>query len=227
MPRPIRLKDVQAITFDCYGTLIDWETGARQTLRDLLARRRLRADAAAFFRDWEHSQRQRIQQRYARYHEIVAATFLEVAQRYALPLTPADATAFADAIPRWNPFPDVPQALGALKRHLRLGIISNIDDALLAGSVAQMKVAFDLKMTAEQAQAYKPAARPFELALERLALPPTLVAHAAFGFEYDIVTASRLGFRTILVRRGRTQFPPQPVPDLVVSDLAELAAAFS
>ncbi|MFQ5927192.1 MAG: haloacid dehalogenase type II [Terriglobia bacterium] len=227
MARPIRLKDIQAITFDCYGTLIDWEGGAQEMLRGILARRGLRADEAAFFRHWERTQRSRIQQGYAPYHQIVRETFLEVARQFPLPLSPEDATAFADAIPRWEPFPDVPKALAALKRRLRLGIISNIDDALLEGSVAQMGVEFDLKMTAEQARAYKPASRPFELALERLGLPVNLVAHAAFGFEYDIVTASRLGFRTILVRRRRTEFPPHPLPDLVVFNLAELAAAFA
>lgn len=226
-PRPLRLRDVQAITFDCYGTLIDWERGAQQTLRALLARHDVRVEEATFFRDWERRQRQRIEQPYKRYYQIAAETFLAVARRYALPLTVAEAQAFADAIARWRPFPDVPPALGALKRRLRLGIISNIDDDLLAGSIAQLGVDFDLKVTAQQARAYKPSSRPFELALERLALPADLVAHAAFGFEYDIITASRLGFRTILVRRGRTAFPPEPVPDLVVADLAELAAAFS
>lgn len=226
MPAPIRLKDVQVITFDCYGTLIDWESGARETLRTLLLRHELPVDAEAYFRDWERSQWRRIHQSYAPYRAIAAESFLEVARQRGLPLSPHDAGVFAEAIPRWKPFRDVTSALTTLKRQLRLGIISNIDDDLLAGSVAQLGVEFDLKVTAEQARAYKPAPRPFELALERLSLPANLVAHAAFGFEYDITTASQLGFRTILVRRGRTKFPFDPVPDLSVSDLRELAALF-
>lgn len=224
MPAPIRLKDVQVITFDCYGTLIDWESGARETLRTLLLKHELPVDEETYFRDWERSQWRRIHQRYAPYRAIAAESFLEVARQRGLPLSPDDASAFVEAIPRWKPFPDVPSALAALKRRVRLGIISNIDDDLLAGSVAQMGVEFDLKVTAEQARAYKPARRPFELALERLSLPANLVAHAAFGFEYDITTASQQGFRTILVRRGRTKFPFDPVPDLSVSGLRELVA---
>jgi len=227
MARPTRLKDVQAITFDCYGTLIDWESGAKQTLRELLTRHEVSTDEDVFFRAWERVQWVRIHQSYACYRDIVAESFLEVVQRYGLPCTEADAAAFATAIPHWPPFPEVPQALAALKHRLRLGIISNIDDDLLAGSVAQLGVDFDLLVTAVQARTYKPAARPFQLALERLALPAKLVAHAAFGFEYDLVTAGRLGFRTILVRRGRQEFPQAPVPDLVVADLAELATAFA
>lgn len=229
MAGAVRPRDVQAITFDCYGTLIDWEGGAKQTLRELLKRHGVSADEDAFFRDWERAQWVRIHQSYACYREIVAESFLEVGRCYGLPCSEDDAAAFAAAIPHWPPFPEVPQALARLKHHyhLRLGIISNIDDDLLAGSLAQLGVDFDLQVTAEQARAYKPAVQPFQLALERLALPAKLVVHAAFGFEYDLVTASSLGFRTILVRRGRWDFPKTPVPDLIVVDLAELATAFA
>jgi 2-haloalkanoic acid dehalogenase type II len=233
MARPNRLREVEAITFDCYGTLIDWEGGAKQTLEELLAKKAapqtgpFRTEQLdEFFQQWERAQWQRIHADYQPYHTIAAESLLEVARAQGLPLTVADARAFADAIPRWQPFPDTVPALAALERHVRLGIISNIDDRLLAGSVEQMGVKFDLLVTAEQARAYKPSEQPFELALERLGLPAARVAHAAFGFEYDLVTAARLGFRTILVRRRRTEFPAEPIPDLRVANLAELAAAF-
>ncbi|MBI4462854.1 MAG: haloacid dehalogenase type II [Acidobacteria bacterium] len=232
--RPIRLRDVQAITFDCYGTLIDWEGGAKRTLAELLRQKETGAehpfrteDLDQFFQDWEREQKQRIQEAYAPYRQIAAESFLAVARSLTLPLTEADARGFAEAIPRWPPFPDTVAALTALGEQVRLGIISNIDDALLAGSVAQLGTDFAVQVTAEQARAYKPARRPFELALARLALPAHLVAHAAFGFDYDITTASALGFRTILVRRGRVDFPAQPVPDVIAADLAELASAFA
>jgi 2-haloacid dehalogenase len=226
MGGPLRLQDIEALTFDCYGTLIDWEAGAKNTLQAMLARWDMPADEDAFFLAWERAQRRRIQQDYAPYREIAAQCFLEVGRPQHLPLGIEDARAFADSIGAWKPFPDVPAALAALKRRLKLGIISNIDDDILAASVKQMGVEFDLLLTAEQARAYKPSPVPFEQALARLALPAARVAHAAFGFEYDITTASALGFRTILVRRGRADFPPTPVPDLIVADLKELAAHF-
>ena len=227
------LKDIQAITFDCYGTLIDWEGGAKQSLRTLLKKRRAR-DAGLFrtecldelFGAWERAQWARIQQSYAPYRQIAAESLEQVAAEHELPLTGADARAFADSICTWQPFPDTPAALAKLKQKARLGIISNIDDDILAASVARLGVEFDLLVTAEQARAYKPSPLPFQRALERLGLPAEQVAHAAFGFEYDITTASTLGFRTILVRRHRREFPPTPVPDLIVTDLAELVESF-
>lgn len=226
MGRPPGFQDVEFLTFDCYGTLIDWEGGAKDTLQAMLARWDMPADEDAFFDAWERAQRRRIQQEYAPYRDIAAQCFLEVGRPQHLPLGIEDARAFAEAIGAWKPFPDVPAALAALKRQVKLGIISNIDDDILARSVKLLGVEFDLLMTAEQAGAYKPSPVPFQRALERLGLPAARVAHAAFGFEYDITTAAGLGFRTILVRRERADFPPTPVPDLAVADLKELAAQF-
>jgi len=225
--RPERLAGVEVMTFDCYGTLIDWEGGAKSTLRALLVLKDARADEEAFFQAWERAQRQRIEQSYAPYRQIAAECFLEVARAQSLPLAAQDAELFADSIATWKPFPDTVAALWKLKQHLRLGIISNIDDDILAATVKQLGVEFDLLQTAQQAGAYKPSPVPFQRALERLALPAARVAHAAFGFEYDISTAAALGFHTILVRRGRRDFPAAPVPDLVVEDLAALAAHFT
>lgn len=230
----MRLQDIEVITFDCYGTLIDWEGGAKQTIRELMAKSGAAPPAGVptdevlerFFQAWERAQRARIQQEYARYRDITRECFLEVAGVQGLPLGAAEAQAFADSIATWKPFTDVPAALAKLKRRLKLGIISNIDDDILAASVRQMGVEFELLQTAQQARAYKPSPAPFARALERLQLPAERVAHAAFGFEYDIVTASGLGFRTILVRRGRARVPLTPVPDLIVADLKELAGQF-
>jgi len=226
MGRPLRLRNVEVITFDCYGTLIDWEGGAIHTLQAMLARWDQHADEDAFFHAWERAQRARLEKDYAPYRQIAAEAFLETARAQHLPLGEEDARAFAEAIGAWKPFSDVPAALAALKQQVKLGIISNIDDDILAASVAKMGVEFDLLMTAQQARAYKPAPAPFQRALEKLALPAERVAHAAFGFEYDITTAAGLGFHTILVRRGRTAFPKTPVPDLAVADLKELAEQF-
>lgn len=215
------------MTFDCYGTLVDWEGGAKGTLRALLASKDMRADEDAFFHTWERAQRARIDKEYAPYRQIAAEAFEEAARAQHLPLSAGDAEHFADSIAAWKPFPDTVAALKKLKEHLRLGIISNIDDDILAETVKMLGVEFDLLQTAQQARAYKPSPVPFQRALERLALPAARVVHAGFGFEYDIVAAAPLGFRTALVRRSRTDFPSTPVPDVTVGNLAELAALFN
>jgi 2-haloalkanoic acid dehalogenase type II len=235
MARPVRLKDVQVITFDCYGTLIDWEGGAKQTLQAMLEKNPALLPAEVpleevldqFFQAWERAQWELIHGPYQRYRDIAREAFVEVAAVHGLALGVNEGRTFADSISTWKPFPDTVAALQKLKQDgLRLGIISNIDDDILAATVKLLGADFDLKMTAQQAKAYKPSPAPFQGALEKLGLPPQQVAHAGFGFEYDMAPAAELGMRTILVKRARVEFPPTPVPDLVLADLAELASLF-
>ncbi len=235
MGRPVRLKDVQVITFDCYGTLIDWEGGAKHTLQELLKKNPALLPAQVpleevleqFFQAWERAQWELIHGPYQRYRDIAREAFVEVAAVHGLALGVNEGRAFADSIAAWRPFPDTVAALEKLQQHgLRLGIISNIDDDILAATVKVLEVDFDLKMTAQQAGTYKPSKAPFQRALEMLGLPPQQVAHAGFGFEYDMSPAAELGMRTVLVKRARVEFPAAPVPDLVVADLAELASLF-
>ena len=166
MPRPVRLQDVQVITFDCYGTLIDWEGGAQLTVRGLLERNPalLPADIPLddvldnFFQAWERAQWERIHGDYARYRDIAREALVEVAAVQGLPLGVNEGAAFAESIATWKPFPDTVAALRKLKQAgLRLGIISNIDDDILQATVKQLGVEFDLLMTAQQAGAYKPS----------------------------------------------------------------------
>ena len=235
MGRPVRLEDVQIITFDCYGTLIDWDGGAKQTLGALLEKNPALLPVAVpfdavldqFFQAWERAQWELIHGPYQRYRDIAREAFVEVAAVHGLPLGVNEGRAFADSIATWKPFPDTIAALQKLQQYgLRLGIISNIDDDILAATVKLLGVEFDLKMTAQQARAYKPSTVPFQLALEKLELPPQQIAHAGFGFEYDMGPAAALGMRTVLVKRARVEFPATPMPDLVVADLAELASLF-
>ncbi len=235
MGRPVRLNDVRIITFDCYGTLIDWEGGAKQTLRGLLEKNPALLPTEVplddvleqFFQAWERAQWELIHGPYQRYRDIAREAFVEVAAVHGLPLGVNEGRTFADSIAAWKPFPDTVAALENLQQHgLRLGIISNIDDDILAATVKLLGVDFDLKMTAQQARAYKPSTLPFQRALEKLALPPPQVAHAGFGFEYDMAPAAELGLRTVLVKRARVEFPSTPMPDLIVADLADLASLF-
>lgn len=219
------LRQIRVLTFDCYGTLIDWEGGGRETLREIFRGQPLAVSEEEFFREWERIQFQRIQS-YRPYREIAAESFLRACAALGLDANPADAQAFAGAIGRWQPFPDTREALKKLHRRAKLAILSNIDDDILAQTVRLLGVEFDWTITAQQARAYKPSTEPFRLALERIAICPDAVAHVAFGFEYDIGPAAALGMKTILVKRTRVEIPPDPRPDLIVRDLAELADIF-
>lgn len=185
------------VTFDCYGTLIDWETGIREFFGGILA-----GDALVLLDEWEQVQFGMIQGPYRRYAEILAESLRQVLQARGREYRPEMGEAFTRALSTWKPFPETNAALERLRAAgLKLGIISNIDDGLLAQTVKHFSVQFDLLVTAEQARAYKPADGAFRLALDRIGLPPQQVTHVAFGDRYDLATARRCGLRVVFVNR--------------------------
>ena len=114
----------------------------------------------------------------------------------------------------WQPFPDTVPALRRAKQAgLRLAIISNTDRSIMEHTLRQLEVEFDEVVVAEDARAYKPALRPFELAHERLGGDAERILHVAFGFKYDIGPAKRVGFRTAWVNRKREEAPGPDQPD--------------
>ena len=214
------------VTFDCYGTLIDWESG----IRDFFCSTTGREDLLA---KWENIQFAMIQGPYRRYADILADSLRETLQRSGLEYRPEMGASFARALTSWRPFPQTIPALEQLRRQgLRLGIISNIDDALLAETVKHFPVSFDALVTAEQARAYKPSAAPFILALERIGgilrdggMPPNEVTLVAFGDRYDLATARARGMQTVFVNRSGKKLS-MPV-DAEISGLDELPSLFS
>ncbi len=214
--RQIAMPQLQTawVTFDCYGTLIDWESGIREFFRTTLGRDDL-------LEEWEEIQFRMIQEPYRRYSVILADSLRETLNARGLRYHPEMGEAFARALPSWKPFPETNPALERLRaKGLKLGIISNIDDALLAQTAKHFSVPFDLLVTAEQARAYKPADTGFRLALERIGLPARRVTHVAFGDRYDLATARACGMQVMFVNRHRKALAT-PV-DVEISDLASL-----
>ena len=219
-----------ALTFDCYGTLVDWERGLLEALGPLLA-----AHDASGAGDDE------LLERFGRAEsEVQAGPFRsyravleQVVRRLGsdLGFTPTDeeASAFAASVSRWPPFPDTVPALRALERRYRLAVVSNVDDDLFAGSAAQLGVAFDQVVTAQQVGSYKPAPAHFHEALRRLALPRDRVLHVAQSLYHDVAPAKALGLACVWVNRragrpgGGATAPARATPDLEVPDLAALA----
>jgi 2-haloacid dehalogenase len=214
----------RAITFDCYGTLIDWETGLLGALRPVLR---------AHGRDIDDQQVLSIyseleplaQTPYRRYREVLEAVVRGFGERLGFEATAAEARSLPESLKDWQPFPDTVAALHRLKTRYQLAIISNTDDDLFAATARHLKVKFDQAITAEQARAYKPSPAPFRLALERLGLPKEQVLHAGQSVYHDVAPAKSLGLATVLVRRrgaGATRKSPDK-PDMEVPDLQSLA----
>ncbi len=209
------------LTFDCYGTLIDWESGIRSFFRGLPGL----GDQEAALAEWEEIQFRMINGPYRRYREILAESLGELLTTHRLPCRRELGEEFAETLTRWKPFPDTNLALEKLRgMGLKLAIISNIDDDLLACTVQHFSAPFDLLVTAQQSGAYKPNAASFRLALSKIGRPPRVVTHVAFGDRYDLATARQCGMQVVFVNRSGKQIAFRP--DAEIPTLAALPALF-
>lgn len=216
---------IEILTFDCYGTLIDWESGIRAALGELAARRLPDADVEALLTEWETIQFAMIRGRYRKYREILRDSLRETFARRGAELDDREADLLGERIGDWRPFDDTRAALVRLARRFRLAILSNIDDDLLAASVAQIGVAFDELVTAEQIGSYKPAPAHFHEALRRFARPANRFLHCAFGFKYDQRPALECGMYSAWIKRPGWIRDDEAEPTLEAASLAELADA--
>ena len=166
------MKDVEWITFDCYGTLIDWERGICGYFDALMAKKALAVEPAELLAAWEPIQFQMIQRPWQNYRTILFQSLYETFLRLHIPWTPSDSINFGTAMESWRPFREAPKALERLKKRAKLAILSNVDDDILAKSVEKLGVEFDLVVTAEQVKSYKPWPAHFETAVKRIGGPP-------------------------------------------------------
>jgi 2-haloalkanoic acid dehalogenase type II len=212
-------------TFDCYGTLIDWEGGAASFLYDLARRHEPDPPPGRELRQrWEELQFERLQSGWTNYRTVLSDSLAEWAGERGYRWNTRDGEALARAMESWQPFPDTIPALRAAKEAgLGLWIISNTDRAIMEHTLCHLEMDFDGVTVAEDARAYKPSREPFDKALHEMRLAPDEVLHVAFGFKYDIVTAKELGFSTAWVNRHREPAPGPERPDHEWTDLWPLA----
>ena len=209
------------LSFDCYGTLIDWRSGVRRAFRDLA--HAAEEETREMFEAWERLQWEKIQGPYAPYEEIMWSSFRQVVEEFGHWCPGYAGEAFVDGLARWDPFPDVNSALRRLAPRHRLAIISNTGRHLLGGTIKNFPVRFDALITAEDARAYKPDPRIFRLALERMGCLPGEVAHVAFGAPYDLEPAHDLGMRVIYLNREGLPHSELPV-EAEIQSLEDLTA---
>jgi 2-haloacid dehalogenase len=210
-----------ALTFDCYGTLVDWERGILDALPPELDGERVLEVYAELESELEAGE-------YLRYREVVARCYDGLAERFGLP--PDGRDAFADSVGDWPPFPDSTAALARLKERFKLGVITNCDDDLFARTNTRLGVAFDWVITAQQVGAYKPSPRGFEEAFSRIDVPRERLLHVAQSLFHDHVTAKRLGLSTVWIdrrggRAGGATLPAEAQPDATFPDMASFAEA--
>ena len=221
----------EALTFDCYGTLIDWETGILAGLRAAVATRGVEPPDDELLEAFARVESRLEGGPYLRYREILGRCLREVAADYAAAPDLADVAAFADSVGDWPAFPDSVAALARLHGRFRLGVITNCDDDLFARSATRLDTTFDWVVTAQQAGSYKPDEHNFEVAFERIGLPRDRILHVAQSLFHDHVPAKRLGLTTVWIDRrhgrpgGGATPPAEATPDATFPDMASFAAA--
>ncbi len=217
------------LTFDCYGTLIDWETGILAGLRKILVPRGFDSTDDDLLERYARGEAATEAGPYLPYREVLARSAAAVCSELGVKPDATDLDAFGGSVADWPAFADSADALTALQARYRLGVITNCDDDLFAASSRRLGVTFDPVVTAQQVGAYKPSTRGFEVALARIGAPRERILHVAQSLYHDHVPAKGLGLATTFVdrRQGRTGSgatpPADASPDLTVPSMAAFA----
>ena len=219
------------VSFDCYGTLVDWESGIAAGIRAAVGDRGLEGSDGELLEAYGRHEAVLESGGYLRYREVVADALRGICVEQGIEVSDAEAAAFGDSVGDWPPFPDSAEALAALKQRFRLGVITNCDDDLFARSQARLGVEFDWVITAQQAGSYKPSFRNFELAFERIDVPRERILHVAQSLFHDHVPAKQLGMTTVWIDRrgdaggGGATPAADASPDMTFPDMRSFAAA--
>ena len=229
---PIDYRGIDVLTFDCYGTLVDWERGLLDALRPVLAAHGVTApDDDDLLERYARHEAAIEAGEYVRYREVLARGLRGVAAELGFEPSAEEAATFGGSVVDWPPFPDSAAALATLKERFRLAVITNCDDDLFAASNARLGVEFDWVITAQQARSYKPNLWNFHGAFQRIQVPPHMIVHVAQSLFHDHVPAKHLGLSSVWINRrhgrpGSGATPPaDATPDETYPDMASFAEA--
>ncbi len=224
----------QILTFDCYGTLIDWESGIFSALRPILTAHGKAIPDFALLEIYSELEAKAEQGEFQPYREVLQSVVRGFGERLGFAPSESQVRSLPQSLAHWQPFPDTVAALRQLKSRYQLAIISNVDNDLFAATAPKLDVAFDHVITAQQARAYKPALSTFKMALQRIGIAPRRVLHCGQSIYHDVIPAKSLGISTVWVNRPSSRpgagaakaasgHPDLEVPNL--STLADLATA--
>jgi 2-haloacid dehalogenase len=217
------------ITFDCYGTLIDWETGILGAIRPILSAHGAALSDPEILRLYGELEADAESSEYRSYREVLCNVVRGFGTRLGFHATEEQQRSLPDSMSDWHPFPDTVAALLRLKTKFKLGIISNVDDDLFSATAPQLEINFDYITTAAHARAYKPSLEIFRLAQERMGVRSENWLHAGQSIYHDVIPAKSLGISTVWVNRPSLRpgagaaKEACAAPAIEIQSLAELA----
>lgn len=211
------------ITFDCYGTLIDWESGVLDYLGGVLERKGSPVDLETFYWRWYENEVSALDPPYVPYREVLERSLRTTLKDLDMPIEPGDGEDFGDAMQTWEPFPESVEVLARLKEQFPLAVISNAQNDIINHAIEKLGDPFTYVVTAEDARAYKPDPRPFELALERAGAVSREVIHVARSQKVDLPRSTPMGIETVWVNRSAEALHENvPAPAHEIEDLHPL-----
>ncbi|HLW88369.1 MAG TPA: haloacid dehalogenase type II [Terriglobales bacterium] len=217
------------LSFDCYGTMIDWETGIFSALRPILSAHNKRVNSVTLLKMYSELELEAEQQTYVSYREVLRAVVRGFGRRLGFDPSEPEMRSLPESLAGWQPFPDTVDALRELKTRYQLAVISNIDDDLFASTAPSLGVEFDQVVTAQQALCYKPCKRIFQIAQARMGVKPEQWLHVGQSIYHDVIPAQAMGMTAVWVNRpspregaGATKAAAGK-PDAEVSSLKALA----
>ncbi len=219
------------ITFDCYGTLVDWETGILNAVLPVLRRHDVTVDEGRLLQLYAEHEAAEEAGPYKCYRDVLRGVMARLGEQLGFVASESDRDALADSVGTWPPFGDSVEALGRLKKRYKLVILSNIDDDMFRHTAKLLREPFDEIITAQQVGSYKPSLNNFRHALDRLGVPRETILHVAQSLYHDHVPAKDLGFTTVWVNRASrcpslgVAPPANASPDYEVPDMRSLATA--
>ena len=224
----------RVLTFDCYGTLIDWEKGISELVRPWLAKLDPLLPSDLLLSSFALMQAKFQQVRpVLLYSDVMRRTWMDIEGTFGWPADPAHADAFARSVGSWPPFSDTVESLQYFERHYRLGILSNVDNSSLRSTLKLLQVPFAMTVTAEDAKTYKPSLTLFNKAIEKLddnGIARNEILHVAQSKHHDINPGRELGLTTVWVNRRHDKkgcgatLATEAEPHLTVTSLAELVS---
>lgn len=225
----LNLNHFKILSFDCYGTLIDWETGILNALKPIALKNKLNLTDEQILNTYAMLETDIESGPYQTYRNVLRQVMIHFADHFDFMLEEAETETLANSVKDWPPFTDTVEALHRLKKKYKLAILSNVDDDLFAFSGKHLKVEFDFIFTAQQIGSYKPSEQNFQHLIDNIDLSADQLLHVAQSIFHDVVPARKKGLATVWVNRRKDKdgFGATPeaseTPDLEVPDMKTLA----